>query len=96
MASIYGGGLPFPPPAYRILLELSTMTLPSWVALHITAHSFELRKPLHQVKAVICEGSKKQQLEPCMEQLIGSRWRKEYDRAICCHPVCLTDRLSTS
>ena len=31
---------------------------------------------------------KKQQLEPCMEQLIGSRSRKEYDRAVCCH-TCL-------
>ena len=70
MASIYEGGLPFPPPADHILSELSTMTLPSWVALHIMAHSFELRQPLHHVKAVICEGSKKQQLEPCMEQLI--------------------------
>ena len=28
---------------------------------------------------------KKQQLEPCMEQLIGSRLRKEYNRAVCCH-----------
>ena len=43
-----------------------------------------------------CMWVKKQQLEPCMEQLIGSRWRKEYDRAVCCHPVCLTDTLSTS
>ena len=33
---------------------------------------------------------KKQQLEPCMEQLIGSRSRKEWNRAVCCHPVCLT------
>ena len=24
-----------------------------------------------------------------MEQLIGSRLRKEYDRAVCWHPVCL-------
>ena len=32
----------------------------------------------------------------CMEQMIGSRLRKEYDRAICCHPVCLTYMLSTS
>ena len=38
---------------------------------------------------------KKQQLEPCMEQLIGSRSRKEYDRAVCCHPVCLTYTLIT-
>ena len=34
----------------------------------------------------ICMSVKKQQLEPCMEQLIGSRLRKEYDRAVCCHP----------
>jgi len=38
---------------------------------------------------------KKQQLETIMEQLIGSRLRKEYDKAICCHPVCLTYMLGT-
>ena len=38
---------------------------------------------------------KKQQLKPCMEQLIGSRLRKEYNRAVCCHPVCLTYMWST-
>ena len=27
---------------------------------------------------------------------IGSGLRKEYDRAVCCHPVCLTFTLSTS
>ena len=43
-----------------------------------------------------CIWVKKQLLEPCMEQLIGSRLRKEYDRAVCCHPVCLTYMLSTS
>ena len=30
---------------------------------------------------------KKQQLERCMEQLIGSGLKKEYDRAVCCQPV---------
>ena len=30
---------------------------------------------------------KKQQLEPCMEQMIDARSRKEYDRAICCHSL---------
>ena len=40
--------------------------------------------------------SQEQQLEPCMEQLIGSRFRKEYDRAVCCHSVCLIYMLSTS
>ena len=39
---------------------------------------------------------RKQHLEPCMEQLIGSRLRTECDRAVCCHPVCLTYMLSTS
>ena len=43
-----------------------------------------------------CMRVKKQQLEPCMEQLIGSRLKKEYDRAVCCHPVCLIYTLSTS
>ena len=32
---------------------------------------------------------KKQQLEPCMEQMIGSGLRNEYDRTVCCHHVCL-------
>ena len=43
-----------------------------------------------------CMWVKKQQLEPCMEQLIGSRMRKEYDRVLCCHPVCLIYIPSTS
>ena len=38
----------------------------------------------------------KQQIEPCMEQLIGSGLRKEYHRALCCYPVYLTYMLSTS
>ena len=29
-------------------------------------------------------------------KLIGSRSRKEYNRAVCCHPVCLTYTLNTS
>ena len=33
---------------------------------------------------------KMQQLEPCIEQLIGLGLIKEYDRAVCCHPVYLT------
>ena len=42
-----------------------------------------------------CMRVKKQQSEPCTEKLSGSRLRKEYDRAACCHPVCLIYRLST-
>ena len=39
---------------------------------------------------------KKEELEPCMEQQIGLRSRKEHDRADCCHPVCLTYMLRIS
>ena len=41
----------------HVLSECSTVTHPSWVALHSMAHSFiELHKPLHHDKAVIHEG----------------------------------------
>ena len=36
----YWSGLPFPSPVDCVLSELSTMTSPSWVALHGMAHSF--------------------------------------------------------
>ena len=39
---------------------------------------------------------KKQQLEPYMEQLTGSKLGKEYDKAAYCHPVYLTYMQSTS
>ena len=39
---------------------------------------------------------KKQQLEPHMEQLTGSKSGKEYDKAVYCHPVYLTYMQSTS
>ena len=38
---------------------------------------------------------KKQQLEPCMEQLTSSGLRKEYDKAVYCHPIYLTYTQST-
>ena len=53
----YWSGLPSPPPVDRVLSECSIMTLPSWVALHGMAHSFnELCRPLCHDKAVIHEG----------------------------------------
>ena len=36
----YWSGLPFPSPVDHVLSELSTMTRPSWVALHGMAHGF--------------------------------------------------------
>ena len=46
----YWSGLLFPPPVDHVLSELSTMTRPSWVALHGMAHSFiELDKAMIHV-----------------------------------------------
>ena len=39
---------------------------------------------------------KKQQLEPDMEQWIGSKFGKEYIKAVYCHPAYLTYMQSTS
>ena len=39
---------------------------------------------------------KKQQLELDMEQLTGSKLRKEYIKAVFCHPVYLTSTQNTS
>ena len=38
----------------------------------------------------------KQQLEPYMEQLTGSKLGKEYVKTVYCHPACLTYMQSTS
>ena len=43
-----------------------------------------------------CLWVKKQELELCMEKLIGSVLRKEYNRVVCCHPVYLTYMLKAS
>ena len=46
----YWSGLPFPSPVDHILSELSTMSHPSWVALHGMAHRFiELDKSVFHV-----------------------------------------------
>ena len=42
-----------------------------------------------------CTQVKKQQLEPYMEQLPGSKLGKEYEKAVYCHPVYLTYMQST-
>ena len=53
----YRSSLQFPPPVDHVLSEVSTMTLPSCVALHGTAHSFiESHKTLQHNKAVMHEG----------------------------------------
>ena len=47
-----GSGVPFPPPGDHVLSGLSTLTRPSWVALHGLPQSF-LCKPLRHDKTVI-------------------------------------------
>ena len=50
----YWGGLPFPSPVDTVLLELSTMTRPSWVALHGMAYGFiELNKAVVHVISLV-------------------------------------------
>ena len=44
----------------------------------------------------ICMQVKKQQLEPDMEQHTGSKWGKEYVKAVYCHTAYLTYMQSTS
>ena len=39
---------------------------------------------------------KKQQLEPDIEKWTASKLGKEYDKAVFCHPACLTSLQSTS
>ena len=50
----YWIGLPFPSPVDHILSEISTMTCPSWVALHDMSHNFiELDKVVAHVISLI-------------------------------------------
>ena len=50
----YWGGLPSPSPVDHILSELSTVTCPSWVALHGKAHScIELDKAMIHVISLV-------------------------------------------
>ena len=74
---VYWGGLPFSSPEDHVLSELSSMTPPSWVALHGMAHSFiELHKPFCHDKAAIHEG-RFNALATCCE------WQTHWDRPSC-------------
>ena len=58
----------------------------------------ELKSHLMEVKEEsekpVC--IKKEKLEPDMKQWTGSKWGKEYDKAVYCHPAYLTYLQSTS
>ena len=75
----YWSGLPFPSPVDHILSDLSTMTHPSWVALHSMAHRFfELDKAVvHVIRLVSVLWLWFQSVCPLMEndkRLIEASW----------------------
>ena len=74
--------------ASKIMLKMLQVRLPqymNWEIPYVQAVSWET-----------CMWIKKQQLEPDMEQLTGSKLGKEYDKAVNCHPAYLTYMQSTS
>ena len=65
----YWSCLPLPLQVVHILSELSTMTFPSWLALHSMARGFiDLCKPLHQDKAVTHEENRTRR---CTHSFVG-------------------------
>ena len=56
----------------------------------------EMGTPDHLTSWEACTQVKKQQLEPDVEQRIGSKLGKEYVKAVYCHPAYLTYIQSTS
>ena len=56
----YGSGWPFPSSVDRALSKLSTMTRPSWMALHGMAHSFlELDKAVVHMASLAAQRLKR-------------------------------------
>ena len=77
------------------------LTTPKLLTVWITANcgKFFKRWEYHMTwlpSREICMQVKKQQLELDMEQQTGSKWRKEYIKAVYCHPAYLTCLQSTS
>ena len=61
-----------------------------------TAENSEVRETTWPASWETCMQAKKQHLEPDMEQWTGSKLRKEYIKAVYCHPASLTYMQSTS
>ena len=76
-------------------VSVSLTTIKPWQSVESTQRDGNTRPTYLSPEKPVC-GSKKEQLEPCMKQLTGSRSRKEYNRSVCCHPVCLIYTWSTS
>ena len=80
----YWSGLPFPFPVDHVLSELSTMTHPSWVALHGMAHCFTELEKLWSMWSgwlVFCDCGF-QSVSPLMEKdkrlMEGSWWESDW------------------
>jgi len=68
-----------------------------WITTKTVEKFEEMGKPDHLLASwEICMQVKKQQLEQDMEQQTSFKLRKEYVKAICCHPAYLTYMQSTS
>ena len=79
----------------------ASLTMLNLLTVWITTHCGKfLKRWEHQTtlpaSCETCMQVKKQQLEPDMEQRIGSKLGKEYVKAIHCHPAYLTYTQSTS
>ena len=83
------------PEKHLLLIHSQCQSL--WLSgLQQTVESKEMWIPDHLNSWEICIWIKKQQLEPDMEQLTGSKLWKEYDKAIYCHPAYLTSMQNIS
>ena len=69
--------------------------LPVWITTNC-GKFLELRIPDH-LTCLLRNGyvGQEEKLEPDAEQLTGSKLRKEYDKAVYCHPVYLTSMQNT-
>ena len=77
----------------NIYLWFNNYTKPLTVWITTNRGKFWKRGGNHTILPVsweTCMQVKKQQLEPCREELTGSRLRQHSDRAVCGLPVCLT------
>ena len=77
------------------------LTMPKPLTVYLTTNCGKFLKRWEYQTTVstsweICMQVKKQKVEPDMEQQSGSKFGKEYIKAVYCHPVYLTNMQNTS
>ena len=81
----------------KITSSLTTLKpLTMWIITNWKIHKETATWEYHTCLLRDLYSDKKQQLEVDMEQLTGSKFGKEYVKAVCCHPAYLTYMQSTS